>query len=67
MLEQSTEIAQIDILWTVNHFCAQCRRDVAEAGKNYRDPAVRKGGPVPDYIAYVFVFRSSITICRLYK
>jgi hypothetical protein len=32
-----------------------------------RGPGGPKGDPGHDYVAYVFVFLSSIIICRLYK
>ena len=38
-------------------------------GSRYKlpGPGCLEGGPGPDYVAYVFVFLSSIIICRLYK
>ena len=32
-----------------------------------QEPGVPEGGPGPDYVAYVFIFLSSIIIYRLYK
>jgi hypothetical protein len=38
-------------------------------GSRYRllGPGRAEGGPGPDYVVHVFVFLSSIIICRLYK
>jgi hypothetical protein len=40
-----------------------------EGGSRYKlqGPGGPEGGPGPDYVAYVYVFLSSIILCRLYK
>lgn len=39
---------------------SRCANERGKPGTNYRCPAVRNGGPVPQYVAYVIVFLGGI-------